>query len=127
MKRSLNALLLLLLLLTLPLRSVAALTPYGEPTQHQDIVSAVHQEDTDGVAANQRDTDSTSHGHHHEGSAGLHSAACGVSCSGAMSGSFFGIALANLVSVSRISAFVDPSYAGFIPEGPERPPRTTLC
>lgn len=126
-KRSLNALLLLLLLLTLPLRSIAAFTPLCEPIQHQDSVSAFHHGDTGEVPANQHDADSTSHGHHHEGSADLHSAACGVSCSGAMSGSIFDVALANVISVSRISAFVDHSYVGFIPDEPERPPRTVLC
>lgn len=117
-----------MLLLTLPLRSFAAVTTYGgDPTQHRDSVSVFDQLGVDAAAAYQHGAGSTSDRHHHGGSADLHSAACSVSCAGAMSGSFFSIASANVIAVSRIIALVDHSYAGFIPEGPERPPRVSLC
>jgi len=127
MFRSLNVLLLFLLLLTLPLRSIAAFTPTCEPTQHRDSASMAHHGSTDAKVANLHDDDSVSHGHHHESSADSHLATCGVLCGGAISPSIHSVALADIAPSSRVNAFLDHSYAGFIPGGLERPPRTTLC
>lgn len=127
MYRWLNVLLLFLLLLTLPLRSIAAFTPTCEPTEHRDGTSAAHHESTDGEVAHQHDASSMSYGHHHQTSTDAHSATCGVVCSGAISPSIHGVALGNAIPLSSIIAFLDHSHSRFIPEALERPPRTTLC
>ena len=123
-------LLLLLLLLTLPLRGFAAVTGYGEPARLHDRISVFHQTGIGATSAYQHNAASTWHSGHHQDRTDKHAAECSVCsdcCNGAMSGSFFGIALADIVPTSQIIAFADRFYAGFIPDGPDRPPRTSLC
>ncbi len=123
-------LLLLMLLLTLPLRGFAAATAYGEPARHDDGISALHHAGIGATAANQHNADATSYSGHHQERTDNNAAECSVCsdcCTGAMPGSSYGGALTDTAPTARINVFIDRLHAGFIPDGPERPPRTALC
>lgn len=129
MKRPLKILLLLLLALTLPLRGLAAAMPQDAPAPQGQRNSAVHPVGTGAAGVHQQHANSKSGGAHDDDAANPHIAACSVSatcCNMAMSGTSPDARPVVAVPVSRINAYVSHSYACFIPEGPERPPRSAL-
>jgi hypothetical protein len=129
MKHPLKALLLIMLLLTLPLRGFAAVAGFAEPAHGHDGVSMSHQAGMhDDICMHEHQAGPMSHHDHPKGHGGEHAGGCtvcGACCTGAISVSFFSITQAHVVPSSQVIAFDDQIYAGFIPEGPERPPRTS--
>jgi len=119
MRHTLKAVLLIMLLLTLPLRGFAAMTAYGE-TRHHDGMAVSHHA-ISGAAAMHDHSQHQQHDQHNHGKNDSCSV-CGACCTGAMSISFFSTVTANVAPASQVIAFYDRPYAGFIPEGLDRPP-----
>jgi hypothetical protein len=114
--------LLVLLTLTLPLRSVAALAACGEAAGHHERFAAHPQ-------AGAHQTDPASHSPQHSDPADRTSAlcsGCGACCTGTLSDAYGGGALAGAVPASERIAYSEHPHAGFFPEKPERPPRPSL-
>ena len=129
MKHPLRVILLLVLLLALPLRGFAALTDDVASAQHRDGVPTEHAPGMDAIATHQHNADSVSHSDGKSAPTDTYAtlcALCGDCCTGAMSGSIFGPNLADIPPTSVAIDFAALPYAGFIPERPERPPRTSL-
>lgn len=124
MNRTLPRLLLVVLLLTLPLRVVAAVTmvacaahmpPAAHAMEHDHPGGMPHAHDHGG-----------GHGHHDSAHhAATSCSACGDCCLG-----MFSLPLATPLQFGNATfipaLFIATPYAGFKPEGPERPPRRTV-
>jgi hypothetical protein len=136
MPRKLTTLLLIGLMLALPLRAVAGLAMFGCAPGHHTagLVSPEHsdaQSMQDMPCHEGKPAPATAHDNCHQdhGSTGKHAntcSTCGDCCVGALSIPV--ISQTALISEpdSVLISFVDRSYAGFQPEGPERPPRHAL-
>lgn len=123
-------LVLLVLLLTLPLRGFAAVAAHGAPTLHHDGISVAYHPDMVAAAAHQYNVDSSSHGLPHTNPADKPATICGESgacCTGTISDTYGSVAPIGVIPSSLVITFLARPYAGFIPEGPERPPRSFLC
>lgn len=119
-----------MLLLTLPLRGFAAAMAFGAPTLHHDGISVAYQLDMVVAAAPRYNAASSSHDLHHANPADKSESVCGeygACCTGTISDTYGSVAPIGVIPSSLVITFFARPYAGFIPEGPERPPRTFLC
>ena len=126
MKRWLGRLTLLLLVLTLPLRGLAAVSACAVPAEQHQGGAVWHEVDTGKASTLQQGSVSPIHADHQPAPANKAGAICGdysACCIGTLSDSYPSAAFAGKPVSSEIIAFLDHAYSGHIPEGPERPPR----
>jgi len=122
MQNTFKAILLIALLLMLPVRGFAAVTM--QTNDHQGHAMSLPQQDASVAMAHDHDH-SQNDQHDHNKQADTCNA-CGACCTGAVPSNFSSDIAAKLISSSEIIAYLAQPYRGFIPEGPERPPRLTL-
>lgn len=138
MLRKFTTLLLIGLMLALPLRAVAGMAMFGcAPNHHTaNFVSPEHSvapsmQDMSGCHEGmQAPSDAHDNCHQDHGSTGKHAAttcsACGDCCVGALSIPVIAQIGLSHEPASALITFLDHPYAGFHPEGPDRPPRLAL-
>ena len=126
MKRWTRQLMLFLLALTLPLRGFAAVSSCNEPAQQRNGGPAWHKAETGAARALQHAHGSPFHDSRDAGYPDKAATVCGdysTCCIGTLSDSYPDAGFAAKSGASEVIAFLDRTYSGHIPEGPERPPR----
>ena len=139
MPRKLTTLLLICLMLAVPLRAAAGVAMIACATSHQTVghVSEGHSEassmqDMPGChESGQVFSPALDHCQDDHGSSGKHAGstcnACSSCCVGAFSLPAATQTALGLEPGSSLIAFLDRPYAGFHPDGLDRPPRHTLA
>jgi hypothetical protein len=133
MKRKLSAFLLIALVFSLPLRAVAGVSMILCGSGHHGMTHGEMAHDPDGGGP-MSSASADMHGHHHPGGqmhdSGSHSpvpcSTCGDCCAVALSGPLPYHPVLGLDVVSTVIAFPVLPYTNFVPDGPERPPRTSV-
>jgi len=126
MKRWLGHLTLFLLVLSLPLRGLAAVSACAAPAEQHKGSSVPLKTETREALTHQHGNGLPIHADHHPNPADKAGVICGdysTCCIGTLSDSYAGAALAGKSVSSEVIAFLDHPHSGHIPEGPERPPR----
>ena len=138
MRSKLTTFLLISLMLALPLRAVAGMVMFGcAPNHHTASLVSHGTSDTHSMQgmpgcheAEQAPASSDNHCYQDHASSGKHvsntCSACGDCCSGVMSEPIISKTASGHESKSDLIVFLDRTYIGHHPEGPERPPRNTL-
>lgn len=121
MTKTFNIILLLVLMVTLPLRGFATVTATaGSEHQHHGMM-AVHAMAAETPAA-ALDAPANPHPQKNAYKCTL----CSACCSGSMPSPFFSDYYFAVQNSNALIVFADQTYSGFIPDGPDRPPRTSL-
>ena len=133
MTRKFSTLLLITLILTLPLRAVAGMTMAGCAGHDlaAEHMQAMAQQSMDACHSSAGHDDQAGHGHCHDADTpikhvGGTCSACGDCCVGVLSIPSVEFSLFNPGSPSVQISFLAQPYAGFQPEGLDRPPRHTV-
>ena len=125
--KTIKALYLVALLLTLPLRGFAApmiLPESGLPESglhHEGMMMHAEMAGMDAMQHKEHGADGHQHDMPAKGSVECH--ACGACCTGALPGSLFSSISTIIPATTQAIPFIPRPYTGFIPDGPERPPR----